>query len=52
MKVSNVKNINWGTVGSVAVGIALFGAVVYGVRMLPSNAATSPVKKAVEAVNV
>jgi len=42
--VKNVTNISWGTVGSVAVGIALFGAVLYGIRKLPDNAVTAPVK--------
>ena len=49
--VKQVKNINWGTVGSVAVGIAFFGAVVYGIRKLPNNQVTVPVKDAVNAVS-
>ncbi len=32
----------------VAGGIALFGLIVFGIRMLPSNAVTSPVKKVVD----
>ena len=44
--VKNVKNVSWGTVGSVAVGMALFGLVIYGVRRLPSgNVVTDTVKK-------
>ena len=42
--VKQVKNINWGTVGSVAVGIALFGGVLYAIRKLPDNAVTTPIK--------
>lgn len=49
--VKNVKNISWGTVGSVAVGIAMFGLIMYGVRKLPTNAATKPVKQAANIVN-
>lgn len=44
-KVKQVTKVNWGGVGTVVVGIALFGAVLYGIRRLPSNAATDVVKK-------
>jgi hypothetical protein len=33
------------TATSVAVGVALFGALVWAIRMLPANAVTTPVKK-------
>lgn len=42
--VKNVKNISWGTAGSVVVGIALFGALAYAIRRLPENNITTPVK--------
>jgi len=32
------------TVVSVALGIALFGVVIWGISKLPSNAITSPLK--------
>lgn len=54
MSIKNVKNvtkISWGTVGSVAVGIALFGGILYGIRKLPDNAATAPVKQAANIVS-
>lgn len=49
--VKNIKNVNWGTVGSVAVGMAVFGLVVWGITKLPSNAITTPVKKAAAVVS-
>lgn len=45
-KVAEVTNVNWRTVGSTAVGMALFGALIWGIRSLPSNAMTQPVKVA------
>lgn len=48
--IGNVRNISWGTVGSVAVGIALFGLVMYGVKKLPNNQITRPVKQAADVV--
>ena len=48
--VKNIKNINWGTVGSVAVGMAVFGLAIYAIKKLPSNAVTTPVKKAADVV--
>ena len=51
-KVKDVTKVNWRTVGSVALGMAVFGAVIYGVRMLPSNAVTDPIKSAANAVTV
>lgn len=47
-KVKQVKNVSWSTAGSVVVGMALFGALVYLIRRAPSNAVTDPVKKATE----
>lgn len=49
--IKNLKNINYGTVGSVAVGIALFGLVMWAIRKAPSNAVTNPVKKAADIVS-
>ncbi|WP_299203316.1 hypothetical protein [uncultured Amphritea sp.] len=37
-------NINWATAGSVVAGMALFGVVMWGIRKLPNNAVTNPVK--------
>jgi hypothetical protein len=48
--VKNVTRISWGTVGSVAVGLALFGLMAYAVRMLPENAVTRPIKTAANVV--
>lgn len=53
MKASAVKQVtkvNWSVVGSTALGVALFGAVVYGVSRLPTNSVTRPVKQTVAAV--
>lgn len=49
--VANVTKISWGTVGSVAVGIALFGAVMFAINRLPSNAATDVIKRGANVVN-
>ena len=52
--ISNVKkvtNVNWGGVGTVVVGIALFGAVLYGIRRLPDSAVTAPLKAGANAVS-
>lgn len=43
---TEVTKINMRTVGSVAVGVALFGAAVWAIRSLPNNALTTPVKAA------
>ncbi len=48
--IKQIKNINYGIVGSVAVGIALFGAIIYAIRRSPSNAVTDVVKKAADVV--
>lgn len=37
-------NVNLNTALSVAAGIALFGAIIWGIRQLPSSAITSPLK--------
>lgn len=49
-EVKNITKVNWSTVGSVAVGIAVFGAVMYLVKRAPSNAITEPVKSAASAI--
>lgn len=48
MGVKQVTNINWAVAGSVVVGIALFGAMMYAVRRVPTNAVTAPLKTAAE----
>lgn len=49
-QVKQVKNVNWSTAGSVVVGMALFGLVIYAIRRAPSNAITDPAKRAAEVV--
>lgn len=44
--VKKVSNISWPVVGSVAVGIGLFGLTVWAIRKAPDNAVTTPVKRA------
>lgn len=46
--VSEATNINWRTVGSVVVGMAAFGAILYGVRKLPVNTVTQPIQSGVQ----
>jgi hypothetical protein len=48
--IKKVTNIQWGVVGSVVVGLAVFGGLVYAVAKLPSNSVTRPVKQAVDIV--
>jgi len=48
--VKGLTKINAGTVGSVAVGLALFGVVIYAIRKAPSNAVTDVAKKAANVV--
>lgn len=48
--VKNVKNISWGTVGSVMVGISLLGAAIYLIRRAPSNAVTDPLKRGADVI--
>jgi len=47
-QVKQIKNVNWSTAGSVVVGMALFGLVVYAIRRAPSNAITDPLKRGTE----
>lgn len=47
--IKNVTNINWGLVGTGVVTLFAIGAVVIGVRMLPSNRVTQPIKEVAEA---
>lgn len=51
MGIKQVTNVNWVTVGSVVVGMAAFGAIIYTVSRLPSNSVTQPVKAAANIVN-
>lgn len=44
--VKKVKNVSWPVVGSVMAGIALFGFAAWGIKRLPSNSITEPVKRA------
>lgn len=46
-----VTKINWATAGSVVAGMALFGAVMWGIRKLPSNNVTAPVKRAANEIS-
>lgn len=39
-----MPKIDFKTAATVAVGVALFGFAVWGIRKLPSNAVTKPVK--------
>ena len=48
--VKNVTNISWGTAGSVVVGLALFGGLMYAIRKAPNNAVTTPIKSAANVV--
>lgn len=45
-----ITNVQWGVVGSVVVGLTVFGAVVYAVAKLPSSPITKPLKQAVDIV--
>jgi len=47
-----VTKINWGTAGSVVVGMILFGGLIYGVTRLPTNDITRPIKKVAATVSV
>lgn len=42
--IKNVKNVSWSTAGSVVVGLALFGGLMYAIRRAPENAVTTPIK--------
>lgn len=50
-EVKQVTNISWPVVGSVAVGIALFGGLMFAIRKAPKNALTKPVKEAADAIS-
>lgn len=54
MAIKNVldvkKNTNLSTVTSVVVGLVAFGAIMYGIRRLPDNNITTPVKDAANKV--
>ena len=48
-KVTNIAEVtkfSWRTAGGVVVGLALFGTLIWGVRSLPNNAITAPIKTA------
>lgn len=47
-EVKKVTNVDGRMVGSVVLGLAVFGALVYAVRSAPRNAVTEPLKKATE----
>lgn len=49
-EVKNVTKVSWPVVGSVVVGIAAFGAVMWAIRKAPNNAITAPVKDAAQAI--
>lgn len=49
--VKQITKIDYRVVGSVVAGIAIFGAIMWGVRRLPSNPVTAPVKKAADVVS-
>ncbi len=40
-----MKNIDKKVVVSVVAGLALFGGIMFAVKMLPNNKVTAPVKK-------
>jgi len=46
--VKGVTNVSWGTVGSVVVGLSLFGGLIYAIRRAPSNPITNVAKKAAD----
>ncbi len=49
MKLSSITSkIDLKVVVSVAIGVAAFGAVLWAIKRLPSNAVTAPIKKAAE----
>lgn len=48
--IKKVTDVDWRVAGSVVVGIGIFGLFLWGVRTLPTNAVTTPIKKAAEVV--
>lgn len=45
VKAITPSRATWKTAGGVALGVALFGLIVWAVRKAPANALTNPVKK-------
>lgn len=48
--IKQIKNISWGTVGSVVVGLTVFGGLIYAIKRAPSNVVTKPLKEGAAAI--
>lgn len=46
--VKSITKVDYAVAGSVVVGIAAFGLLMYGIRKLPTNQVTAPVKNVAE----